>query len=64
VEIGGLYEQQRDSFKSCWVCWPRLLAVSAVLLSSSALFLDHRGARRGPVALAGGAITLWAPGRR
>ncbi len=63
-EIGGLYEQQRDSFKSLLgVLAAAVLAVSAVLLFQLRSFAWTIAVlAAAPLALAGGAITLWATG--
>jgi len=63
-EIGGLYEQQRDSFKSLLgVLAAAVLAVSAVLLFQLRSFAWTIAVlAAAPLALAGGAIALWATG--
>ena len=61
-EMGGLYEQQRESFSSLLlVLVAALLAVAAVLLFQLRSF-SWSGAvlAAAPVALAAGALTLWA----
>jgi multidrug efflux pump subunit AcrB len=63
-EIGGLYEQQRESFTSlAGVLAVAVLAVAAVLLFQLRSFAWTAAVlAAAPLALAGGAITLWVTG--
>jgi multidrug efflux pump subunit AcrB len=61
-EIGGLYEQQQESFRSLLgVLAAAVLAVAAVLLFQLRSFTWTIAVlAAAPLALAGGALTLWA----
>ena len=61
-EIGGLYEQQQESFRSLLVVLAAaVLAVAAVLLFQLRSFAWTLAVlAAAPLALAGGALTLWA----
>ena len=63
-EIGGLYEQQQESFRSILaVLAVAVLAVAAVLLFQLRSFVWTAAVlAAAPVALAGGALSLWATG--
>jgi len=66
-KIGGLYEPAAGQIQvACWACCAGLCSrfSAGLLFQLRLLCLDHRGARAAPMALAGGAITLWAQGRR